>query len=228
MTRKPAGLLILSTLLLTLVATPALAADELGVSWDGRHWSGQLRGSLFDPSLRWVPGDVRSNSFHVRNQADDAGILTVSVDITDRDRLLRNGEVSLAARVGGRGWIPMQQVGEEFRLSETTLPGSASDEVTVRARFDPASTNRSRADHLALQFRVTLTDAGADPGDDPENDPNDEGPGAHDDPDENGLLPGTGAPDVGWLVVLAGIAVGVGAGLMRSRRREEAGHGTPR
>lgn len=205
------------TLLLSLAPTSAHAADELGVSWDGQSWSGSLSGSLFDPSVRWVPGDVRTNAFHVRNQASDAGNLTIWVEGRDEDRLLRDGDIHLSAKVGSESWVPLARTGTQFRLNSDELSVGDSRKVEVRASFDPVSTNASQHEELALRFQVTLADARANGGGDDPVDSTD---------DSDGLLPNTGAPGVGWLVVAAGAAIGVGLALMKRRGGEgEERHG---
>lgn len=197
-------------------ATPdSSRSEELGLSWDGRNWSDTLPGSLFDPRIRWVPGDVRTEEFHVRNQADESGDLTISVAATDPDSLLRDEDIVLAARVDRGAWVRFENTAGWFRLQRSELAAGGQNRVQVRASFDPGSGNESQADRLSLRFLVTLSDARAGG--------NDEEP-----PDEggNGWLPDTGAPALGWLLVMAGVAIGTGLALVRRGRREELDHGS--
>ncbi|QIX26923.1 hypothetical protein ncot_10140 [Nocardioides sp. JQ2195] len=213
------GKLVLVAALALGVPSPAVAADEVGVSWDGQSWSSHLAEPLFDPSVRWVPGDVREVSFFVRNQASDAGHLTISVESRDRDHLLRNGDIDLSAKVGRDRRVRLEQTDRTFRLSSDSLSGGESRRIRIRASYDPTSTNATQRDDLALSFRVTLADASATNG----------GAVTDGSPDESDrLLPGTGAPATGWLIVTAGVGMGVGAALMRRKDRKEAGtgHGT--
>lgn len=203
--------LLLALPCLILIVPPAHAADELGLSWDGRAWSGDLRGSLFDPTLRWVPGDTRTRAFHVRNQADARGALSMSVTIRDPGHLLDRDDIALDARIGAGEWTRLRRTGDSFALATDALPARASVKVTVRARFDPASGNRSQGRHFRLAFHVTLADARAEP----------DAGGAGDAP-----LPNAGAAMSGWLVVLGAVAVGGGAALMRRRPRREDPDGT--
>lgn len=208
-----------------LAPSAAHADDKIGLSWDGTNWSSRLTGSLFDPSVRWVPGDVRTAAFHVRNQAGDGATVAIAVESTDRDHLLRDDDIRLEARVGGADWVPLDRIGTGFRINESVLQAGESTRVQVRATFDPAATNQSQRSELRMRFRIVLTDAHAATDDPSDNET--EGTGDDDGDDTvSGVLPDTGAPAVGWLIVVAGVMLGVGLALMR-RRREEP-DGTPR
>ncbi len=200
MNRRPARLLLVMTTT-TLLAVPgaAAAADEIGLSRDGRTWSAELAEPLFDPAFRWVPGDVETASFLVRNQAADTGDLTIDVIGTRVDTLLETGDLEVATRAGDGDWVAVSEPGTH-RLSRTTVAAGAQERVDVRVSFDPASTNASQLTQLALRFTVRLSDsrAGSDAG--------------------AGLLPDTGAPRVaGLLVVAVGAVVG---GLVLASRKE--------
>lgn len=227
MIRTGAGLAVLLVAILSLSASPAQAADELELSSDGQSWSGQLPGPLFDPALRWVPGDDRHAEFYVRNQADDGGTVTIAVDSPDQDQSVLVRDIRLSARIGSESWVDLAPMGEAFRLNAAALPADAVRKLTVRARFDPASGNRSQQSAVALSYTVTLSDAAST------SDPDDEAADGTDQPTDsdaaqnlNGAadLPNTGAPAVGWLLVAAGVAVGVGLALMKRRRREDSAH----
>lgn len=213
---------LLGVLLLASITVPsaAHADDEIGLSWDGQNWSSRLDGSLFDGSVRWVPGDVRTAAFHVRNQAGDGATVAIAVESTDRDRLLRSDDLQLEARVGGAEWVEVDRVGTRFRINESVLGAGESSRVQVRATFDPAATNQSQRSELRMRFRVVLSDADAAPGNGNEGETGDR------DDTVTGALPDTGAPAVGWLILLGGTMLGVGLALLR--RREEETDGTPR
>ena len=218
---------LLGVLLLASFTAPSAAhADEvIGLSWDQKNWSSKLAGSLFDPAVRWVPGDVRTAAFHVRNQAGDGATVAIAVESTDRDRLLRDDDINLEARVRGTDWVELERTGERFRINESVLRAGETTRVQVRATFDPAATNQSQRSELQMRFRVVLSDADAAPGG------IGAGPDGTDDAERDdtvtgGVLPNTGAPQVGWLILLAGLMLGVGLAMLR--RREEESDGTPR
>src|SRR5688500_5683454 len=86
-----------------LTATPAVAADEIGLSSDGGSWSSTLAQPLFDPAFRWVPGDHETASFWVRNESDDSALLDVAILGSSIDSLMETGDltVTVAAASGG-------------------------------------------------------------------------------------------------------------------------------
>ncbi len=210
-------MLVVSVCLLCLGPSSAHAADELGISRDGRTWSNQLERSLFDSGLRWVPGDVRTSEFYVRNQAAVLGTLTISVESRDPDLLLRNGEMLIETRVGSRNWVALEHTANAYRMNQSSLAAGGTQKLRVRASFDRDSTNSTQRDHAEFRFTVTLADAGVGSGGD---DPN--GSGDHG-------LPDTGAPAwIGWLLVVAGVAIGSGLALLKRGKREDSGHGAAR
>ncbi len=233
MRRSFRRLVALTALLFWLVPSTAHAANEMGLSWDGGTWSGQLTGPMFDPALLWVPGDVETKTFHVRNGADSGANLTIELITQDDDGLLRNADVALSARVGAEDWVDLERTEENFQLNRDALPAGESRTVDVRTRFNFDSPNRSQRKNVSLQFRVTLSEAQTvpevpgDPGDvDPAPpvavDPDDVNAGTDTKPKDS--LPNAGAPTIGWAIVAAGILIGAGLTLISRRTREDTGH----
>ncbi len=243
---RTARLIALVVALLCLVS-PARAAGQLGLSWDGRAWASQLTGALFDrPGTidRWVPGDSDTRHFYVRNQGGDAARLTIAYDLPP-DTLVNADDFEVTAAVDGGapvvitpgvGWLPLDQ---------TTLADGAVADVAVTATFRLTSTNRSMSQAFPLAFRVTLTEVvGATPLPDatptpagvahPHGSPAPgsgpaqgsgpaEGSGPAQSSGGGGLLPGTGAPEVGWFVALGILCLSGGlliVGLSRRRERD--------
>lgn len=203
-----------------LLAAPmssAAAEDEVVVSPDGEIWSDVLPAPLFGDAVRWVPGDVRTASFHVRNQADSQAGHAMAVETVGADGQLIARDMSLSGRSGAGGWVDLHQVGQRFAIDDHTVGAGEQTRVQVRAAFDPASTNQSQREQVMLRFRLVLTEASAAAGDS-DNQSQSQSPsqGA-------GLLPETGAPAVGWLLLIAAALVGTGAALVRSRRSEVHG-----
>lgn len=220
-----ASLMTLTTLLFCLLPSAAHAADELDLSWDGQTWSKELSQPMFDAMVDWVPGDVETASFYVRNQGDSGANLTVAVVTRDEDGLLRFQDIKLAARIGAEEWVSLESTEKNFRLNSGALPAGEARKVEVRAQFDLSSPNRSQLKQLALNFRVTLSEAQGSPEDPGPGEPQPTGPG-HVDDGNDGSLPNSGAPAVGWVIVAAGIAVGSGLTLIRRSKREEVRHDT--
>ncbi|MFD1716321.1 hypothetical protein [Georgenia deserti] len=172
-----------------LLAAPArAAADEVALSADGATWSADLTDPLFDPELRWVPGDARTADLWVRNDGDGAAELTVAAHIADGDGLIANRDIALEIRRGDGTWAELvaQDAIELGRMDD-----GEAEQLEVRAAFDPESGNASMSRTLRFSFEVTLTQA-----DDPQ-DPGDQegeapGGGGGDRPGDDG--PGDGGP----------------------------------
>lgn len=211
---------LLMTGLLGAAVAPASATDEIGLSHDGVRWSDTLTEPLFDPDTVWVPGDSRTVSFYVRNQADSNATLTTTVRTGDRDNLLADDHVTLRARAGGR-WIPLRNGSPSSELTDASIRPGAPVKVEVEASFAARSTNVSQSQSVRLVFEVRLTDATARQPDD-----RDDADDADDaDDDRPGWLPKTGAGAVVTLLWLGGILVMLGAVLaFAGRRKREQDH----
>lgn len=231
-------------------APPAFAADELGLSSDGVTWAGSLEQPLFDAGVRWVPGDVRTSSFFVRNQAAERGDLTVEVERTVRDQLLQSSFLEISARAGGQPWTSVTAGGLQQLLTAEDLLSGRPVEVEVRVTLDEDAPNETMVLGTDLDFRVTLTQSEivADAGGDQDGSDGDgsggldvdgevggevggDGPTAvagssPDDGDDvdgevGGFLPGTGSAVPPWLPPVGVVLVGAGAYLIVRRRRDE-------
>ncbi|RZI86994.1 MAG: LPXTG cell wall anchor domain-containing protein [Microbacterium sp.] len=231
-----AGPLLLAVVLVSLAlgASSAAAADEIGISEDGTSWGAGLDEPLFDPAVRWVPGDSRTESFFVRNQGPSGASMTIEARSADRDDLLEDDEIDLRARVAGGRWVELRNGVASTRLTDREIAEGGVVEVDVNARFDPSSTNQSQVKRLALDFRVRLSDAAgadgesdadADGGADADADA--DGSGVDADLDlpvagvADGTLPDTGTTTDRWLLVIAGSLVLTGATLLARRRELE-------
>jgi hypothetical protein len=202
--------LLVTTVLLAVPATAAEAVDAapLGVSADGQVWSPDLGRPLFDPSLVWVPGDVQSASFFVRNQSGDRGRLSLRVDATDAESLLGDPDVSVTARLAAGPWMALAN-DRAFHEFTGVLGAGRSARVEVRASFDPRSGNSSQRKALAVQFRALLVQ-------DTKRDASQPGAPSH----LPAFLAFTGAP----LLALLGVGlllIAVGRLLLAARRRED-------
>lgn len=217
MKRRLWSVLGLTAILFCLAASAAQASDEFHVSWDGDVWSEQLSEPLFEPTVRWVPGDFEVEVFYVRNQAEGGATLTIAVTAVDRDHLMVYEDIRLSARLASGDWVDLEHTEENFRLNNDELPAGEVSKVEVRAYFDSNSPNRSQNKELALNFRVILSDAQVAI-------ENPEAPRA-DDEESTGPLPQTGTSGLHWFILAAGTAIGVGMAVLGIRKREESKHG---
>lgn len=186
-----------------LHAAPAYAADEVGLSLTGRNWSGSLDADLFAAPHRWVPGDVETRRFFVRNQGPTAATMTLAVDGGDLDGLLAHRDVVLRARVAGQPWQELAAAADR-PLSTELLPAAGIRRVEVEARFLASSTDRSETRRLPLHFVVTLADGAAAPSA----------------PDRGHDLPSTGSKVDTWTLAAAAALIATGLLLVAGRRKE--------
>ena len=219
--------LVLAALLVTAGA-PAAAGNDgdsarqaVGLSVDGVDYQTGLDQPLFDPTVRWVPGDVRGSTFWVRNQAAESGDLTMDLLVPGRGNLFVSGHLSVTARAGDGPWHTVTH-GESMRLlTHKDFPAEAEALVTVRVALAPEAANGTMVLATDLDFRVTLTDARATaPG---------TGPDGADGGGPGGLLPGTGLSASWWAVVRLGLLL-LMAGLFLlflSRSLDQSSTGNP-
>lgn len=201
---KRLAVTLLLTGLLGGVLTPAWAADEIGLSHDGERWADTLTEPLFDADTIWVPGDSRTVSFYVRNEAESNALLTTTVRTDDADNLVSNDHIALRARAGGT-WFDLRNGEPSEELTDASIRPGSPVKVEVEAQFDPRSSNASQAGSVDLRFEVRLTEAHAD-------EPDDAPP--------PGWLPPTGARVSVALLWIAGILMVVGTALTVAARRE--------
>jgi hypothetical protein len=138
--------------------SPASAASNLGLSWDGHTWSGSLTGRLFIGPKLLVPGDNASGRFFVRNMTGDAAMLRVQYRLP-RSPLIGPHNVQVTARVGSGSWTPLVADDSWLPVTTTRLDQRAMRVVRVRATFDPRSGNSSQNRVEPVAFRVSLTEA---------------------------------------------------------------------
>lgn len=186
-----------------LLATPA-AADpgRIGLSADGRTWAPTLPAPLFDPNLRWVPGDRRVATFWVRNESGDPADLTIEIVGVGDDSLLRTGDLTVAARPDGGTWREVSHVGTRRLASEVAAPPGRARRVDVAVTLDADSTNRSMTRSVALRMRVVLQQSV------PATAPDEARTG--DPAPRPGVLPTVGGPAL-WLLLGAVASIATGA-----------------
>ncbi|MEX0428699.1 hypothetical protein AB3X52_13805 [Nocardioides sp. DS6] len=189
------------------LAPPArAAADPVGLSADGRSWSNDLPTPLFNPALRWVPGESRTSALWVRNRGATDAALAVTMRVGDAGGLLTPGAVSLAFRAQGGSWHDARP-GE--RVSLGRLASGAVRRVEVRASLAWAAGNDTMRRRLDFDVVVRLDGAPAAGAAAAQPDTGDDG---------GGRLPDTGNPVQWWLVAAGALSVGIGTELTRRFR----------
>ncbi|MDR7086717.1 hypothetical protein J2X11_001556 [Aeromicrobium panaciterrae] len=179
-------------------ASSAVAAGELELSLDGTHWMSSITTPLFDPSLRWVPGDSETEAFFIRNQGGSSGDLTVDILGPAADGLIESGDLHVTAKGGGGDWTAVSEGGIHRLLTAPDLADGAVSKIKVNVAYDPSSTNPTQLLASQLTFRVTLSESA------PNGDVGDAGAG----------LPDTGAPNLLFYAVLSALLLGTGLGLV--------------
>lgn len=195
-----------------LTAPAAYAAEELGLSWDGREWSDRLVGPVLPQDGAWVPGEERAGRFHARNRTDDPARLRVRLESDGRPTAFSGRYLHADLRVGAGEWRRVLPRAREGAAVPVTLPPGEDVPVRLRVRFDADAPNRTQRQTVDLTVVLTLTgdqDAGA--GTDPRPDPGQ-------DRGQDGLLPGTGAPPVAGLAIAGAVLIGTGIAVLRRRR----------
>lgn len=208
-------LLLALLIMWALSATPAGAATEpVQLSNDGRTWAADLPEPLFDPDVRWVPGDSRAAAFWVRDAGESRGALSVSADVRDTDRLVADGAMNLRLRRGSGQW---HEVRPGTSISLGSLERGGRERIGVVATYAPRSGNDTMDSAFTFSLDVRLTGDDATGEDEPG--PGDDLPEGQA-PAGGGLLPGTGSPVRWWLIALASLSIGGGTALvLRSKRK---------
>ena len=192
----------LAAVIVVLLAAPIAASGapshgRLELSLDGRRWSSNLRTPLFDPAVRWVPGDSRSADLWVKNGSSDRGRLVVSVQGTRLDSLLESGALTITARCEPRcehSWSrPVHEGGTQELLRVGALAPGHRIRIVVGVALDGSAINATQAKGLKLAFRVRLQQLVRRPHHD------------HGEPQRNGPSP--------WWVALSAGPAGVGAAI---------------
>jgi len=189
MNRASVRLLCVAAFLMSSSAAPAFASSPLQLSLDGIHWTDSITDPLFDPAMRWVPGDSETATFFVRNDGGGAGDLRVDVIGSAAGQLLDSGMLHITAKGGGGTWSSVSSPGLHRLLTAPHIPDGAVEPIAVNVAFDAAATNPTRVSSAKLQFRVTLSESTSSP---------------------HAPLPGTGAPDLRRYAALSAVLIGTG------------------
>ncbi len=209
--RRTLGAGALTGALLVAGLLPAAADPRIGLSQDGRSFAEQLTEPLFDPAVRWVPGDVRTETLWVRNDSGQSADLIVTLDAPALAGLLASGDVEISSRVRGSEAVvealPATVAAAEGLTAGEAVPVELT--VTMAGRADD-STMRVLG---GLDLRVRLTEASLVAPLDPAGPPG--GPVGGD----AGDLASTGMTVPAWVAALGLLAVGLASMLLAGRDR---------
>jgi hypothetical protein len=205
MRRTSIRLICMTVIVLGSGVGPAAAESELELSTDGVHWVNAISDLLFDPSMRWVPGDSEDATFFIRNRGGSSADLTVDVLSDSLGDLIDSGYLHITAKGGGGHWTPVSAPGKHRLLTTPHVPDGQVMPIDVNVRFDIGADNPTELRASTLNFIVTLTESAGDSGDG---------------------LPDTGAPDLRWYAAIGAIFIGTGLALVtrRARPSREAHH----
>ncbi len=210
-----------------LVAAPAAADGEIGLSYDGVNWTTSLSTPMFAPGFTWVPGDVEQRSFLVRNDGPSAGEVTVDVLAEDPNGLIGSPDFVLEARLGTGTWSRIVGGTTQLQPAALNIARGANTTVTVRGSFRSETT--ARMDQMApFSVRVTMSEDGAVAGESSggKGKGGKNGDGDVGGQEDVGGLPGTGNAVSASLLWLAAGLIGGGIALVRRRgTREEQTRG---
>lgn len=213
-------LTMLSVLTMTFaLAGTASATGELGISKNGVDFAASVD-NLFAPDMIWVPGDVRTETFYVRNQGRTPAKLTIDILGSRAASLIDTGDLRIKAFVAGGKFLPVSDRRRHRLLTLEDVPNGRIVPVTVTVAFDDTSTNESQLLSAELHFKVNLTQTAQVRGAEAT------GGRSTANGDNNRLLPDTGAPDFLLLGTLAMICLGAGTTFISRRTPTKgASHG---
>lgn len=205
---------VVLTVLVVVAMTSAAAAarpgirskdgsDNLALSLDGHTWRHAITTPLFAPATRWVPGDVRTERFFVRNDGPTGAGLTVAARVRDAHGLYAGDRLRLQVQTAGGEWARLRTGPVGTRIGH--LHRSASTRVRVRARFVGGAGNPTMERNFSFRLAVRLTQG-----------PRDAAPD-----DDGGALPDTGAPDLTIAAALALLLLTGGVVLTTRDSRKE-------
>jgi len=149
----------LLALMMTATSASAAPADGLEFSMDGTSWSAEPPASLYDTGIRWVPGDSRSATVHVRNTHGTPVQLVAVLDGFAWTSPDAAAAFLVSGSDGRPGSLAPTTVHAVARCTQVVAPRmlSADEEYafTVTVGLDPAITGMTAQDE-GIGFRVLL------------------------------------------------------------------------
>lgn len=211
-----------------LGGTSAYAAtDDALVSRDGTTFASTLDGGLFDGAQALVPGDSVSRSLWIKNNAHLPATARISVEnlVTSARAFSKGVSLTSAYQIEGGSLAP----GPTRTLSElsscgviVSMPALATGQIvklTLTLAMSNLTNSVAQSDAASFDLMVSLRDAAA--GAFPESACSDHGLVITTNP-HFGRVAYTGGSIPTPLIVGGGLAIGLGAFLLVSRRRRRA------
>jgi len=144
---------------LSLLGAPSTAAPKswpkLLLSRDGQTWTATLEDPLFPASSVWVPGDVDTQTFYIRNKTGGPARLGVVIRLNDRSRLVKSRQLQMSAKVGDAPWVAL--VKSRQQVVKVVMAAGAIEPVLVRVQMPASAKNRSMNKREPFHFTVRLT-----------------------------------------------------------------------
>lgn len=198
--------------------------NALAVSIDGITWTESITQPLFDPEARWVPGEVQTSQFYVRNNKPERGALSLVLERPAREALLDSGFLTIAARADDGPWVEVASGGRTELIDSERVRSQEAVAVELRASLDVEAPNTTMVLDTDLEITLRLTQAGVVADATSTDGPHD--PSSPGDPDNSngtadGVLPDTGSPLRPWVLPLALLFLGGGAVLIARRDEDE-------
>lgn len=195
-----------------LGATAAVAVDanEPGIllSFDQTDWQETLAHDLFDDSIRWVPGDQRTETFWLKNNGPVESVVSVVSEGSGTEDLIEMGDIDVDLRVDGGAWGTLESLNSQLERAGFANAGAVS-RVDVRVVFSADSPNYSQVQSLDFNLVIRLTQNAPIPPQPPTIDPK----------SHTGLTV-TGGQAIGQLAIIGLLGAIVGVFFLVKRRRE--------
>ncbi|OUZ12573.1 hypothetical protein BHE97_02440 [Aeromicrobium sp. PE09-221] len=176
---------------LSAMLLPAMSPPDIELSPGGG--SASVTEPLFDPDVRWVPGDVWETNMVVRNAGPTVASARFRVLVEGDEHLHGEGMLWLDASIDGGPWRTVEW---STWTPGGTLEAGESIQVELRGSFHEAATNRHQDSSVDLEVVWQAA-----------------GPRS----DMDGL-PGAGAVISPWWIVLGLFAVSLGSWMYRLRQ----------
>lgn len=213
--RAFSALIAISCAAIGLGSTAAAAADpnEPGIllSFDKSTWVETLAHDLFDDTIRWVPGDERTETFWLKNNGPVESVVSVESEGTGTEDLVKMGDIDVDLRVDNGPWGTLESLNDRLIQAGFANAGSVS-KVDVRVSLVGESPNYSQLQTIDFDLVIRLTQNAPLPPEPPVIDP-----------DSYTGLTATGGQAIGQIafIGLLGAIVGVLFLIKRRREREE-------